>query len=172
MIRIALSRTSRQLVGLSLVALALTSVGCGRVASSVKMEPLPGATLKGATLGGVAISSKETNEDAAKINADLKAAATRDLQALLSSRGGGATGNVVDAQIELAYGNRALRYFVGYGAGTGWIHITISLKDKGGKVLYQTFTEAALGVGAWGGDMKAVAEKAVTDSVQAFGAKL
>ncbi len=159
---------------LLLLALGLAAPGCGRVAHMVKVEPPAATTLRGTALGEVRVTSEDPNADALTLNEDLKGVATRELQALLASKGGAGTANkqTIEAQIEIDYGNRALRYFVGFGAGKGWIHVTISLKGADGNVIYSSFSEAVLGIGAFGGDMKAVAENAIKQAVSDFGSKV
>ncbi len=159
---------------LLLVALGLAASGCGRVAHMVKVQPPAATSLRGTTLGEVRVSSEDPNADALILNEDLKRVATQELQALLASKRGSDTTQkqTIEAQVEVDYGNRALRYFVGFGAGKGWIHVTISLKGADGNVIYSSFSEAVLGIGIFGGDMKAVAENAIKQAVNDFGSKV
>jgi len=62
--------------------------------------------------------------------------------------------------IDINYGNKALRYFVGYGAGKGTIHSDLKVIDKAtGKIKFHADSKSELKIGAFGGDMKKVIKK-------------
>ena len=75
-------------------------------------------------------------------------------------------------RIEVTYGNRALRYFVGFGAGAGHIQVTVELQDKTGRILYATDSKADLAVGVFGGDMAQVVRNTIQAAVKEFGSRL
>jgi hypothetical protein len=121
------------------------------------------------------VVSKEQNPDALSLNAQWKTMATDELQSLLVSKNIAASSNgqaTVGCRIEVAYGNRALRYFVGFGAGAGHMRVTIELKDSTGTVRYAANSEADLAIGAFGGDMSQVARKTIQAAVKEFAAHL
>jgi len=61
---------------------------------------------------------------------------------------------IVDLDINVQYGNRALRYFVGFGAGSGGIDSKLIVKDaKTGKIKFQSDVASDLSGGGFGGDM-------------------
>ncbi|MDO4224064.1 MAG: DUF4410 domain-containing protein [Acinetobacter sp.] len=60
-------------------------------------------------------------------------------------------------------GNRALRYFVGFGAGKATATISVKLTDETGQNLGQVSTDTALYIGAFGGDAKGIIDKAAKD---------
>lgn len=56
-------------------------------------------------------------------------------------------------------GNRALRIFVGFGAGKGVMEFSAVLKDKKGKSLGSISTESALKMGFFGGSLDSLVRK-------------
>jgi hypothetical protein len=156
------------------VLLAITLSACGGVKNYVEKQPGDLAKFKQVSVGTVAVSSKESNPDATAFNAQWKSMLTDRLQGMLQDRGRLASKakTRVDAQVHVVYGNRALRYWVGFGAGAGSIRIVIELKDAAGSVVYSTRTEADLGMGMFGGDMSKVASKAIDAAVADFGKRI
>jgi len=64
---------------------------------------------------------------------------------------------VVDLDINLAYGNRALRWAVGFGAGKGSVDSILVVTDsKTGEEKFRAVAESDLAMGGGGGDMQAV----------------
>lgn len=60
----------------------------------------------------------------------------------------------IDLEMNVEYGNRALRYFVGFGAGSGGIDSKLTVKDaKTGKIKFQSDVASDLSGGGFGGDM-------------------
>jgi hypothetical protein len=62
----------------------------------------------------------------------------------------------VDLDVDLQYGNRAMRYFVGFGAGKGHVRSTMNIKDMAGRVLFESAADSDLAMGGFGGDMGSV----------------
>jgi len=131
--------------------------------------------LKQVTLLPVEVVSKEQNPDALSLNAQWKTMATDELHSLLVSKNIAASSNgqaTVGCCIEVAYGNRALRYFVGFGAGAGHLRVTIELKDRLETVRYAANSEADLAIGGFSGDMSQVVRKTIEAAVKEFTAHL
>ena len=62
-----------------------------------------------------------------------------------------------DLDINLTYGNRALRYWVGFGAGKGGVYSVLTASDsKTGEEKLRAVAESDLAMGAFGGDMQTV----------------
>ena len=79
----------------------------------------------------------------------------------------------LETNMTVDYGNQALRYFVGFGAGAGSVDISVTLTKMPSKtVLYQNTTHATLAMGGFGGSMQTVVENAIKDAVQAFSNQL
>lgn len=153
----------------------LTLSACGGVHSVVSKQPSGIDGIRAVTIAPVEVVSKEQNADALSLNAQWKKMAEDELQSLFASKkisiSPNSQGTVV-CRINVVYGNRALRYWVGFGAGSGSLTVTLELKDKTGNVQYATESKADLAVGAFGGDMSNVAGKAIQTAVKEFGSKL
>jgi hypothetical protein len=131
--------------------------------------------IRAVTIAPVEVVSKEQNVDALSLNTQWKKMAEDELQTLFASKKISTSPNsqsTVVCRINVVYGNRALRYWVGFGAGSGSLTVTLELKDKNGNVQYATESKADLAVGAFGGDMSDVARKAIQTAVKEFGSKL
>lgn len=171
------SRTSVKGIRTISVLVVVTALlsGCGGIHSTVTTPPNSVVGLKLAVISPVAVTSKEQNADALALNDEAKKLAAEELQSMLASKGiaGGVEGDVlVTCAIDITYGNKALRYFVGFGAGAGHIKVRLTLKDASGSVRYATLTESDLAIGAFGGDMKKVMREAIRAAVKEVGSRL
>lgn len=64
---------------------------------------------------------------------------------------------VANLDINLTYGNRAIRYFVGFGAGKGSVNSVLTVADSHtGEEKFRGVAESDLAMGAFGGDMQAI----------------
>ena len=71
--------------------------------------------------------------------------------------------------LRIVYGSRALRYMVGYGAGSGSISITMKLVDSTSDELKkEVHSNSTLAIGLFGGDMDGVIEKNIKRVVDEF----
>lgn len=162
-----------QIFAASVVALALSA--CAGVHSMVMTQPVRIGELKPVTQHPVTVSSKEQTPEALSLNEQWKKMAAEELQSLLVSKNIASSSNgqaTVECSIDVVYGNRALRYWVGFGAGSGHIHVTIELKDNSGTVRYATKSDADLSVGVFGGDMSGAVRKTIRAAVKEFGSRL
>ncbi|GAB1266190.1 hypothetical protein NBRC116493_34730 [Aurantivibrio infirmus] len=67
---------------------------------------------------------------------------------------------MVDLDVNVKYGNRALRYWVGFGAGAGSVDSVLKIMDlESGEELFKAVAESDLSVGRYGGDVGAVVKK-------------
>jgi len=63
----------------------------------------------------------------------------------------------VSLSMDITWGNRALRYLVGFGAGHGRISSTLTVKDGAtGAVKYRASKDSALAMGLFGGSMEPI----------------
>ena len=156
-----------------LVMLAFSA--CGYVHTATIKPAHSAQAPKEVVLAPVQVTSVEQNADALSLDAQWNKMASDQLQAMLAGR---KIAVVADApttvlcRIQVRYGNRAARYFVGFGAGRGDIDVSIVLQDKDGKALYSTDSKAHLAVGLFGGGMSGVVSDAIQAAVTEFGAKL
>lgn len=148
---------------------------CGGVHNTVSRQPDAVGVIKTVTILPIEATSKEQNADALALNAEWQAMAETELKTLLNNRKISVTSDAqtsISCRINTVYGSRALRYWVGFGAGKGSLEITIELKDSSGVVKYATVTKADLAIGAFGGSMSKVARKAIQGAVAEFGSRL
>ncbi|WP_444907128.1 hypothetical protein ACJJIR_01875 [Microbulbifer sp. SSSA008] len=67
---------------------------------------------------------------------------------------------LVNLDVKVQYGNRALRWAVGFGAGKGGVDSVLTVKDsETGDVKYKAHADSDLSVGGAGGDIGAVLKK-------------
>ena len=159
------------LVALAMMTAALTA--CGMAHTSVTTPASNLTAVKQVALRPVQVSSAEQNADAAALNEEFRQMALSELQSLMASKGivtSPTADSKVGCNIDVTYGNRALRYFVGFGAGAGHVKIHTEMTDGSGAVRYATNTEADLAVGGFGGDMSSVVRDAVRDAMKEFSA--
>jgi hypothetical protein len=155
--------------------LVLSLSACGGVINTVITQPDNIGVFKEVTLIPPEVTSEKQDADTLAKNEELKKIANDELRSLLESKNIVLSDNrkaSVECHIEVTYGNRALRYLVGFGAGAGHIRVRIEMKDDGGVTRYATSSEAELAVGVFGGDMIGVAREAIKKGVTDFGSRL
>lgn len=148
---------------------------CGGIHSTVMTQPDNIGMFKEVMLIPPEVISEKQDADTLALNEELKQIATDELRSSLESKSIVLSDNgkaTVGCHIEVNYGNRALRYFVGFGAGAGHIRVKIELKDENGVTRYATSSEADLAMGGFGGSMSEVARNAIKKGVKDFAGKL
>jgi len=158
-------------------ALVLVLGACGHTHTDVLKQPQSEApvSVQSATIAPVEVKSREDDADSLALNQQWAKAATEELQKLMAEKRiaeRDAAGASIVCQIAVVYGSRALRYFVGFGAGAGSVSIDIELKDAQGATLYAAKSTADLKVGLFGGDMSQISRDAIAKAVRDFGARL
>lgn len=159
---------------ITITVVAFSLYACGGVHHRPAIQPQNIPALNQVELQ-VEVSSKEQNSEALSLNDEWKEIAINELQTMLDLKKITVTSNsdtTIDCRIDVVYGSRALRYWIGFGAGAGHLYVTIELKDKQGNVLYSTNTEADLAMGVFGGSMSKVAHKTIVEAVNNFGSRL
>jgi len=162
---------SKLLYLLSALTMSAALAACGNVQSTLVSGPSNLSTNKQITLPPVQVTSVEQDADSLALNEKWKQLAAAEIQSMMSSKGFAVTPageTAVSCQIDITYGSRALRYFVGFGAGAGHIQIHLALTDRTGATHYETKTEADLAIGGFGGDMSAVVQDAIHGAVKDF----
>lgn len=75
----------------------------------------------------------------------------------------------VDLDVNLQYGNRALRWAVGLGAGSGAVDSELTMKDAhSGKVKFHSEAHSDLSVGFGGGDMEEVLKENIRELLKDY----
>lgn len=177
-----------------LAALLLLS-GCSSGPVRTQTQAADLERYRNVMIADVDVWSNESDPDIEKDNRDVEQFARQELQRIveqsryryLSSRpvatSDGADAPVaVDAAVEdsgatlavtldmnIDWGSRALRYFVGFGAGKGTIQSTLTVKDAGsGVVKYQSSKESTLSMGVFGGSMESVVHDNIAGLLEEF----
>ena len=76
---------------------------------------------------------------------------------------------IINLDIDLTYGNRALRYWVGFGAGKGGVDSVLMATDsETGDEKFRAVAESDLSVGAFGGDMEAILKQNIKELVDQY----
>ena len=76
---------------------------------------------------------------------------------------------IINLDIDIVYGSRALRYWVGFGAGKGSVDSVLTVSDnQTGEQKFRAMAESDLSVGGFGGDMEKVLKKNVSELVDQY----
>ena len=76
---------------------------------------------------------------------------------------------IVNLDIDLVYGNRALRYWVGFGAGKGSVNSVLIVTDnQTGNEKFRAVSESDLSMGGFGGDMESVLKQNIRELVDQY----
>lgn len=76
---------------------------------------------------------------------------------------------VVDSSLDVDYGSRALRYWVGFGAGKGNATLTLTARDKGtGEEKYNDVRTVELLMGEFGGSFEKMIKARMGEQIQQF----
>ncbi len=76
---------------------------------------------------------------------------------------------ILNLDIKMTYGSRALRYWVGFGAGKGGVDSVLTVTDSlTGEDKFRAVSDSDMAVGAFGGDMEKVLEKNVAALLDQF----
>jgi hypothetical protein len=166
------------IVRLALLVLLLPALAaCGRIHHRVDTSPAILLSINQLTVAAIEVSSHEDNADTRVYNVELKQQLQRELAQALSAKNVRNVRNApltLDARIRVIYGKRALRAFVGFGAGSGRAMVYLTLRDRDGNTVYSTYTEGNLRRARWvgGGDMMTVARRTVSAAVKDFSARI
>lgn len=154
---------------LSPVLALIVALGCGRphVRNLSAAADLP--TYRRILVESVTVTSVEQHAGALKDNEQMAAVAREEAVVALRRDG---RYQVIDApdpsdqntlririDSNVRYGSRALRYMVGFGAGSGRVVSTLTGTVDGGEEKVRAVSESDLAVGAFGGNMRTVIRK-------------
>lgn len=159
---------------LFLIAIA----GCGKAYIRTLQAPADLSGYKSIYMAPAKVSSKEQTPKALRLNAQWVAMAREEVTKGLEENGKYVISNssapsreslILDTTINLVYGSRALRYWVGFGAGKGSCKVRLTLKDSSsGEVKYEVESESDLAIGAFGGSMDKLIQKNIRGAVTQF----
>ncbi len=166
---------SFKLLAVACVVMLLQACGTAHIKPGAVAEDL--SLYKNAYIGSVDLSSKEADAEVDATNKKMKSYATMRLAetiqsnafTLVSSNTDLQNSLLFDLDIDIVYGNRAARYFIGFGAGKGTMRSVLTVKDKTtGKVVYSATGASDLSVGAFGGSMESVIKNGIDKLLQGF----
>jgi uncharacterized lipoprotein YajG len=153
--------------------------GCG-AAHLRPQEQAAAGLAQQAVIGAVTVASQEeaakSNPELQKKLAEWQVYAREQLREGLASRGyqvveaGAAPAGALvwDLDADVQYGNRALRYFVGFGAGKGHVRTTLVVRDAAKQEKYRAGADSDLAMNVFGGDMGKVLRTNITKLVGAL----
>ena len=156
--------------------------GCGQPHVRTIKELMDTSNYSNIYVANAEVSSKEQTDVAKGLNQKFSKFATDEMVRALKQKSAYAVvGNispapktlVAETTIDIAYGSRALRYWVGFGAGSGSITVNTKLKDSlSSEIKLEMETRGNLSVGAFGGSMEAVIMDSIKEGISKFVAKL
>jgi len=126
-----------------------------------------------------------TTTEAAKNNAELQAKLkewenfarqelvfyTQNIQSQLMGKHSAGEERVltVSLDVDITYGNRALRYWAGFGAGKGGVDSVLTINDSQDQTeKFRAVADSDLSVGAFGGDIGKVFRKNIEGLLQQY----
>lgn len=91
----------------------------------------------------------------------------KSLQKAKFNQKGELSDSIIEYGLSMDEGNRALRYFVGFGAGQAKAMINVKIFNRADKkLLADLSTEATLSIGVFGGEAKGILDNAAEDIVK------
>lgn len=162
----------------SVIILAMLSLlqSCG--SAHVKPNIVSGDLNEYATasISSINIESREQNGDSLEMNRAMEAYAREKLGLLISENlyieqtAAAVDGHLeFNLEMDIVYGSRAARYWVGFGAGKGTVRSSFTVVDsKTKQVKYSSTGESDLAMGAFGGSMEAVIKKNIDKLLEGF----
>jgi len=156
------------------IALTLAVLtGCGAAHVNTNTNDVNLNTYSTASVGSVKVYSNEKNaatnqalqdklsrwqaETIAKVQTAVTDSQLQLMDAGENEQSSGDKHLVFDIDSDVRYGNRAVRWAVGFGAGKGGVSSKLTLTDVAtGSVVYSAAAESDLAMGGAGGDMDAV----------------
>ncbi|KPQ22660.1 MULTISPECIES: DUF4410 domain-containing protein [unclassified Halomonas] len=149
---------------IAVVVLLVSGCGSAQVRTDQAAAPLDRYTQF--HVDNVDVSSTEKGEKFATLNEEFDEYATSRLLGVIKEAGrfqlatdeqvSEVSTIVAEANIDVTYGSRAKRYWVGFGAGKGTVRSTLVLRDAvSEETLLQLSSDSDLTVGAFGGSMDA-----------------
>lgn len=147
------------------VLFAATVLGCGAAHLRPQENAAPGLAAS-VYVGRVTVTSQE---EAAKANEALQVKmrawetearsslneglAAKGYQVVAAAPAPGSATLTWNLDIDVQYGNRALRYMVGFGAGKGHVRSTLVVEDGAKQEKYRSGADSDLAMGGFGGDI-------------------
>ena len=123
------------------------------------------------------ITSDEANSGAVEANNRIKSFYSESVsksltsvnKAVVSSQSASSGALVLESRVDIHYGSRALRYWVGFGAGKGHATITLTGKDSvTGEEKYKDVRTLSLSMGKFGGSFEEMIKQKISEQVKKF----
>jgi hypothetical protein len=148
-----------------IIAMLLQACGSAHVRQGSIHENI--GSYKQAYISEISVTSKEQNVDALDMNQRMQEYAKERIEEIISSNSYEVISKTTAGKalafkltISVVYGNRAARYFGGFGAGKGTVSSRLQVVDsKTNAVVYSASAESELSVGAFGGSMETVLQE-------------
>jgi len=167
---------------IALLLLTVALGACGHAHARINVPASDPASLRQVQLGTVSVVCTDKN---AATNAPLQEKlrgwqqlADQQLRATLAasstqlvqpSATDGTRVPVLSLTSEVRYGNRALRWAVGFGAGAGGVNSRLVATDQStGTTIFQASAESDLAIGAAGGDVDKVFRQNLDELLQKY----
>lgn len=155
--------------------LSIAPIGCGKAHFELLKPPEAGSSYKNIQVADVVVTSNEKGQKYDDLNTKFASSAKEIFINSLKDKGiydiaKGSSTDVftLESKIDLDYGNRALRYWIGFGAGAGHCVTIMELKDSSGNVKIKTKTKSDLAMGAFGGSMDKTINRNVKIAIEKF----
>lgn len=156
--------------------------GCGKAHFKIIKEATELSKYKEIYVLNTVVSSDEQeekqkalNEEFAQFSKDeiVKALTQKSKYRLIEGISLSPDALLVETSIHIIYGSRALRYWVGFGAGKGSVVINMKLKESSSsEIKLELESKSNLSVGAFGGSMDKVIKNSIKKIVSQFVKKL
>lgn len=157
-------------------------IGCGRTGVRTIQGPMDISNYNKIYVADADVSSREQTDEHRDLNVKysqfakdemVKALEQKSRFRILENIGSSPDTLTIESKIDIVYGSRALRYSVGFGAGSGSIIFNIKLKAiSSGEVKLEIESHADLSMGAFGGSIEGVIQDNIKKTVSEFAAKL
>ncbi len=176
------SNIQKSIIAFFSVLFFVTVTGCGKAHFKTIKEATDLSAYNDIYVSNTVISSHEQEENFQALNVEfaqfykdevVNAVAQKSQYSLIEAPASSAASLVIESSINIIYGSRALRYWVGFGAGKGSVVINMKLKDAAAsEVMFELESKSDLSVGAFGGSMDKVIKNSIKKIVRQFVAKL
>ncbi len=161
----------------------LLLTGCGKAHVKADTDISNLRAYQNIYIADVVVNSKEQVADLISLNEQTAIDIKNRLQAATCAAG---TYNLVESnaaavsnsinvatQVDIVYGSRAKRYFLGFGAGKGYLTSTLTVTDNtNGTVVFSLLSKSDIKFGITGGDMRVVLTENADKLVNAYTTRL
>jgi len=169
----------RNLWAVCFVLFCFASTGCGRPKARFLKLPVLGSSYKNIKVSNAIVTSKEKGEKYNSMNTKWASYAKEEFISALRNKGIYADSELLskdyftlETSISIKYGSRALRYWIGFGAGSGNCTTTIKLKNSSGDIKVIAEANSRLSMGKFGGSLDKVIRKNIQAAIKKLLSKI